>query len=218
MLFIYIVNPNKRNFYSPNDQRMMQGKMIGANIIYRILNVIVVFIINILISRLMGVAGYGLLSLLIANASIFNLVSSLGADAGISYNTSAGLLKPGRVLGFIGGIILLQLLLIGLVEWLTWLSSGHLFLLKSVNLGHIWLGVLFLISISLVEKYSALLQGRQLFTLVNKIVLAGNVIMLAVFVLWYFLATQDVLTYLTTYIIISFIQALIFFGFNIDHT
>ena len=93
MLFIYIVNPNKRNFYSPNDQRMMQGKMIGANIIYRILNVIVVFIINILISRLMGVAGYGLLSLLIVNASIFNLVSSLGADAGISYNTAAGFIK-----------------------------------------------------------------------------------------------------------------------------
>jgi O-antigen/teichoic acid export membrane protein len=187
----------------------MQSKMLVTNIVYRVLNVVVVFIISILLSRLTGVAGYGLLSLMIANATIFNLVSALGADAGIGFHAASGRLSPGKLISFVTGIVLFQLVLLGIVEAVMYALKGHFFLLRTAEMKYAWMGPLFLVSISLTEKYSALLNGKQLFSLCNKMLLAGNLLVLALFTLLWFSASQQPVYYVGAYILLNCIQAII---------
>ncbi len=183
--------------------------MLVTNIVYRVLNVLVVFIISILLSRLTGVAGYGLLSLMIANATIFNLVSALGADAGIGFHAASGRLSPGKLTSFVAVIVLIQLALLCLVEAGMYALQGHFFLFRSTELRYAWMGPLFLVSISLVEKYSALLNGKQLFSLCNKMLLVGNGLILALFTFLWFAEAQQPVYYVAAYIILNFIQAII---------
>jgi O-antigen/teichoic acid export membrane protein len=204
------VGTGKRKFNSSNRQRMMQGKMLAANISYRIVNVVIVFIINLLLSRMAGVAGYGLLALLIANAGIFNLLSAFGADAGISFHTASGKLAIGKLLSFILVIICFQLVVLVFAEMICWSVSGHLLLFKTYDLQYWWIGPLFLTSISIVEKYSALLNGKQKFTLVNKIIAISNLLTLFVFASLYLIENPGTFHfYISVYVILSFVQALI---------
>ena len=188
---------------------MMQGKMLATATLIRIINVIVLFIINILLSRLAGAAGYGILSLLIANASIFNLVSSLGADSGITFNTASNRIGIRKILSFIGIILTLQLVLLFIVEGLCWLMTGHFFLFKSAELENWWLGPLFLVSISLVEKYTALLQGQERFLRVNVVILIANLLLALILTSFYFTADDlPLIAYIQVYVEFMFLQAL----------
>lgn len=187
---------------------MMQSKMLATNIVYRVLNVAVVLIISILLSRLTGVAGYGLLSLMIANATIFNLLSAFGADAGIGFHAASGRLSAGKLISFLGAIVFFQLVVLGIAETVSYYISGHFLLLRTENLTYWWMGPVFLISISLVEKYTALLNGKQLFSLCNKVLLAGNLLMLALFaVLWFSGMERSVYYYVAAFILLNFAQA-----------
>ena len=209
--FIYCtLKQRKRNFNSPNRQRMMNGKMLGKNIVYRILNVVVVFAINVLLSRLTGAAGYGLLSLMIANATIFNLVSGMGADAGITFNTASGRMTAGKIFSFIGIILLFQVVMILLSETISWLATGHLFIFKTSNLQYAWIGPLYFVSISIVEKLSALLNGRKQFSTVNLVLLISNLVML-IFFAGYFIMDEErnIVTYVSVFVLLNFVQAIL---------
>lgn len=189
---------------------MMQGKMLAANISYRIVNVVLVFIINLLLSRLAGVAGYGLLSLLIANAGIFNLLSAFGADAGISFHTASGKLAIGKLLSFIFVIICFQLVMLVFAEMICWSVTGHMLLFKTYDLSYWWLGPLFLTSISIIEKYSALLNGKQKFTVVNKVIAVSNLLMLFVFAILYLVENPGSYHfYISAYVVLNAVQAVI---------
>ena len=188
---------------------MMNGKILAANIVYRILNVAVVFLITVLLSRLTGAAGYGVLSLLIANTTIFNLVSGLGSDAGITFNTASGRLSSAHILTFIGSILLFQVILLLIVEASAWLFNGQFLLFKTDQLQYAWRGFVFLISISLVEKYTALFNGKHLFSLVNRVLLASNLLMLVLFAgIYYFTPGRPVLFFISLYVLLSFLQAI----------
>jgi O-antigen/teichoic acid export membrane protein len=209
ILYIVFLKEDKRSFYSPNRQRMIIGKMLATNVVYRVLNVAVVFAISVILSRIAGVAGYGLLSLLIANAGIFNLLSAFGADAGITFHSASGLLSSGKLLAFIAAIILFQAIAVVIVEAVSWFGTGHLFLFKTNQLQYAWLGGLFLLSISLIEKYSALLSGNQLFSLINKTILASNLIMLGALVALYLgWQSWDLHHVVMVYVLLTFLQAL----------
>ncbi len=187
---------------------MTQGKMLATNIVYRTLNITVVFVITMLLSRLAGVAGYGLLSLLIANASLLNLLSAFGADAGLTFTVASGRLTSGKLIVFLGGILFLQIAAAMIVEAVSWYISGHLFLFKTGNLQYWWLGLVFLLAISLIEKYTALLNGKQLFTLCNKTVLISNLFILIVFtVLYFYIKEKSALFYITIYVLLNLVQA-----------
>jgi O-antigen/teichoic acid export membrane protein len=200
----------KRNFYSPNGQRMISGKMLGANVVYRILNVVVVFSINILLTRAAGAAGYGLLSLLIANATIFNLVSSLGADAGITFNIASGGLGSRKIFRFIAGILFFQLLILLIAELLCWIGTGHLLLFETSEWRYAWIGPIFLVAVSLVEKFTAILYGRKKFSEANKIILATNVFMITLLAILYFMKVEyPVVVYIGIYVMFNFFQAIL---------
>ncbi|HEY4150553.1 MAG TPA: hypothetical protein VGM41_16550, partial [Chitinophagaceae bacterium] len=68
-----------------------------VNALYRILNMVVMLVIVVLVSKLAGVGGYGILSLMIVNATVFNLVSAFGIDAGITWHSANSALLPGKI-------------------------------------------------------------------------------------------------------------------------
>lgn len=112
---------------------MLSSKIVATNIIYRGLNIGIVFFINILLSRLAGVNGYGVLSLLIANTGIFNLLSAFGADSGITYHAASGKLPPSKILGFILFILVFQAGVLVLTEFCFHTISGHFFCSMRMN-------------------------------------------------------------------------------------
>lgn len=181
---------------------------LAANAVYRIGNVAVLFATTVVLSRAMGVEGYGVLSLLILNAAVFNLLTSFGVDSGIAFSAASNPENKNYLAGVILVVVLLQLLLLLLVDWVCFVVTGNWWLSTGSQNGS-WLGLLFLASLSLQEKCAALLNGSHLYTTCNKIIFFGNLIavLILVFVAIYTDA-RDVSTYLRLYIFLSAIQAL----------
>lgn len=152
-----------------------------SNSVFRVLNIIAQFFITILLTRLMGVEGYGSFSLLVAAANVFNLLTSLGLEAGITYHTASGKIS-------LGGIAWLSVCIVGF-QILLWLgidlaylamSGGHIMgdLLQGWQLPAV---IALIISISLTDKLTALFNGYHFYTLLNKTLLYTNLAILAVF-------------------------------------
>ncbi len=202
------MNDDKRNCNSANSQRMIGGKLLAENLIYRLLNVAVVFVINILLSRLTGVSGYGLLSLLIANAGIFNLLSAFGADAGLTFHAASGGVSSRKLLSFLLLIVLFQILAVGLAEMATYFFTGHFLLLNTDDMRYWWAGILLMISLSLTEKYTALLHGQKLFSRSNRALLLSNMLMLVCFLIFFLNDKEiDVLLYIAVFVLLNMLQA-----------
>lgn len=179
------------------------------NSIYRVLNIGVTFLITLSISRLIGVEGYGILSLLIINGAVFNLFSSFGADAGIGYHTAAGRVPRKNIVTVIFFILFFQLVLLSIVETFSTWIYGRYWLIKTSDIGQLWVSYFFLVSISLIEKYAALLNGMQLFTFCNKLIFFSNSFILLAFVgVGIFLPGYDTYNYLVLYVLLYFIQAM----------
>jgi O-antigen/teichoic acid export membrane protein len=184
-------------------------KELPHNIVYRIINTVVLLIVTVLLSRLMGVAGYGTLSLLIANVTAFNLVSSLGIDSGITYYVSSDKMPLSKIKTVIILVLLMQLLLFAIAELLSFNLNGHFLLFNTSISGYWWIGFSFLLSVSIIEKYTALLNGNHLYTKTNKLILYCNTVLLAFlcFALMY-ADGRTVYFYIALYAFFSLLQAL----------
>lgn len=159
---------------------MNLGRLLISASIFRVLNLLVLFVVNIFLTRMAGVAGYGIFSLILANATILNMILSFGVDASITYNLSSKRIQFKKIYSIVLTLILLQLVITTLVEYIAFAVSGKSWVGQSINPEHLYLGVLYLLSLSLIDKYSSLYYGKQLFNLCNISLLAGNVLILAV--------------------------------------
>jgi len=185
--------------------------MLLINTTYRVLNVIVSFLVTIVLSRLVGVEGFGLISLLIINAAIFNLFSSFGADAGIVYHLASNRFSVTTVLRIIHLVMVTQLVLLLFVEAFSYIFSGHFLILAGSNPYTLAVILTYIISVSAIEKYSSLFNGLQLYTLCSKLMLAGNgLIFLALGILYFFLPAQSTLTYMSIFVLLTAVHALMF--------
>lgn len=184
---------------------------LALNLLLRLLNVLLVFVINILISRLAGVAGYGLISLLLANAGLFNLVSAFGSDAGISYHAASGRLANQKLLGFVWAITGIQLLAALLFDWFFRQQYGHSWFIYEPDVNVWWLGVIYLLSIALTEKYAALLNGNRLFSRYSRLLLLSNLLMLAGLLVLLVQKQSPIVfeTVLTVYVLFSLLQSVL---------
>lgn len=181
---------------------------LASNAVYKGWNLIVLFLVTILLSRLMGVEGYGILSLLIVNGTLLNLITSFGTDSGITYHVASKSVAINRILTVILLILLLQVVVLGITETVSFLINGHLWLLKTNEQKLWWLGLSFLVSISLQEKYSALLNGHHLYTLCNKTIFLCNLVTLLILALFFFIINiQSFNFYLILFVLLSLFQA-----------
>src|SRR5690349_20261395 len=104
---------------------MTFGKSIVVNTLYRLGNVLVNFLTTIVIARLIDVNGYGFLSLMIANAAVFNLITSLGSDSSISYYSATSKISFGKITGLFWLIIALQVIVFFAGEFVLFNNTGN---------------------------------------------------------------------------------------------
>ena len=176
---------------------------ITSSIVYKILNVITVFIINIWLSRLAGAEGLGILSFTIATLSVYNLVSSLGLDTSITYNIAAKRISSEKVVSVIAAIVVLQIAVGFLIDQL----SHNFFSYHKTN--YFFISMILLISISLTEKFSALLQGQNLFKPLNAALFFSNLFSVIVLgVIWSFNFQLPIIWVLKIFIALMFCQSL----------
>ena len=180
------------------------------NTVYRVLNMVVALLIVVLVSKLAGVAQYGLLSLMVVNATIFNLLSAFGIDAGITWHSAGDKLSPGKIVSLIFITIAGQMLVLGLVEWIHYAATGYYWLFKNNRVEYWWIGLLFLLSVSLTEKYTALFNGHHLFVLCSKILLYTNLIILAAFAgLFFYFPGYDAGRLAMLYVLLYLLQSVV---------
>jgi O-antigen/teichoic acid export membrane protein len=194
------------------------GGIIMSNIAYRFLYVIINVFITLLLTRLMAVNGYGILSLMIANASIFNLVSCLGSESGIAYHYASDSLPRKKIFAIICFVVLFQLAVFTISEVIYRSLTGSYWLINGNDIQFFLWGMVYLFSVTLTDKYTALFYGSHLYISFNKIMAIGSLISLLVFAsLYFFVRAQDVFFYLRLFILANFFQALlllVFFHFN----
>lgn len=184
---------------------MALNKTIAANSIYRLLNIGIQLLITILLTRLMGIAGYGLISLLIASVAIFNMVTSVGLDSAITYHIASGKLTLQHIYWFIGIVLLIQIGVTVLADVVAvYFTGAHLLSFTLPVL------LLFVISTSVTEKITALLNGFHFYTLLNRwLVITNAVMMLVWLVLWFFVRAWQPENYLLLYVALTALQTLL---------
>ena len=186
------------------------SRLLIRNIVFRGLSISAGLIVTILLTRLMGTEGYGALALLIANASVFSLVSCLGSESGITYHYAADSMQRSKIFSIIYLIIFFQLVLLTAVEFIFYNISGHYWLIEKSEMKFLSWSLIYLFSLTIIDKYTAFLNGSHLYTLANKIVFFTNIITLLLFGgLYFFYEKRETIFYLQIFIISNFIQALI---------
>ncbi len=184
--------------------------VLAGNIVYRGLNMITGFLVMLLLTRLMSTAGFGILSLLIANVTFFNLVSCLGAESSAIYHSASQKLSQGKILTLIYGVFVFQLLLLVIVEVIMYTVTGSYWLFQGAAISNLLIGVVFLLVITLADKYTTLLYGLHQYTLANRVILFSNLMALAAFLYYYFnVPTKNTLFYLGIYVASITAQAIL---------
>ena len=194
------------------------SRVIASNIAYRFLYVVINVFITLLLTRLMTVNGYGILSLMIANAAIFNLVSCLGSESGITYHYASDSLPRKKIFTIICFVVLFQLSVFTISEVIYKIVTGNYWLITGHDIQFFLWGMVYLFSVTLTDKYTAFFYGSHLYVSFNKITAIGSLVSLVVFAgLYFFVRAHDVFFYLRLFILTSFFQAvllLVFFHFN----
>jgi O-antigen/teichoic acid export membrane protein len=184
------------------------GDLLAGNIIFRSLNIACTVLITFLLTRLMGTGGYGVLSLLVANAAIFNLLTCLGAESGITYHYASGIQRKSSLFSIAYLVILFQIAMVVLAEGIYHAFSGQYFLGEWNEDNSLLWGLLYFVSIVIIDKYQAFFNAAHLYTMVNRIIFLASLLSLLVFFYCYFFypSGNDAL-YLKIFILASVLQA-----------
>jgi O-antigen/teichoic acid export membrane protein len=192
--------------------------VIVSSIAYRFIYVVINVFITLLLTRLMTVNGYGILSLMIANTAIFNLVSCLGSESGITYHYASDSMPRKKIFTIICFVVLFQLAVFTISEVIYKIITGNYWLINGHDIQFFLWGMVYLFSVTLTDKYTAFFYGSHWYGSFNKIMATGSLVSLVVFVgLYFFVRAHDVFFYLRLFILTSFFQAVllsVFFHFN----
>ncbi|HSU28818.1 MAG TPA: oligosaccharide flippase family protein, partial [Chitinophagaceae bacterium] len=184
--------------------------LFAGNIVYRGLNILAGFGIMLLLTRLMGTDGFGLISLMVANVTLFNLLSCLGAESSVIFHGASRKMTAGKILTLIYAVFFFQLIMLVGVELIGHALTGHYWLVKGPDLVNLFMGIVFLLGITLADKYTALLYGRHLYTMANRIIFFSNLITFSIFLFYYFgRLERDPLFFLQLYIATIIGQAIL---------
>lgn len=187
------------------------GDLLAGNIVFRSLNIACTILITFLLTRAMGAGGFGLLSLMIANAALLNLLTCLGAESGITYHYSSGSLPAHSLISITYVVIFIQLIIFLAVEAIWHFYTGS-FLPADEGNGIEVLpgGLLYFFSIVTIDKYQAFFNASHQYNQPIRIMLAVNFLSLLAYAFFYF-GTKDAqpAIFAKIYILGSVIQALL---------
>ncbi len=162
-------------------------RSVSLNFLLRIALGLLQVLTTVELTRMMSVENYGQLSMLILNAALFNMVTSLGIDSSLTYHYSAGLVSTRNAWRTIWIFILFQvtiLLLWFLIRPLTPSAAS----LSLSNDGQVLLIMLALVvGTSLQDKYGALFNGSKRYS-THSITLTLAALACLITLWWYHLA------------------------------
>jgi|SRR6218665_233544 len=185
--------------------------LLAGNIIFRSLNIACTLLITFLLTRAMGAEGFGMLSLMIANAALLNLLTCFGAESGITYHYSSGSLTKPALTSIAHVIILLQLLALLIVQGVYHFYTGKFLLAESeAGMEPMLYGLLYFVSVVTIDKYQAFFNAAHQYNRPVRIVFGVNLLSVIVYAFCYFgVSGVAADTFALIFILASALQALL---------
>ncbi len=166
------------------------------------------FMVGLFIAAIAGPQLFGIISLMIINAAVFQIITGLGTDAAIIWHGSSKSIDKNKVFSFSIFTILIQLILFLLAGILVLNTTGKLLLSRQENLDFFLAELLFFSGLVLTEKYSSLFYSRQQQHICNKVLSLVSFVFLIFFALVYFLKIIKNFNPLWFFCIMIFCQSL----------
>lgn len=135
---------------------------IAVNSFYRFVFIGLQLLITVLISRLIGPEGLGTYSLILANATILLIFTSLGIPSGITFHAAKNDISLQRLIRIALISAFVQMILIGTVEYVHWRNTGSFLIWPEENLLLGIFGIVFFFSLLISERYFAMYSGNNL--------------------------------------------------------
>jgi O-antigen/teichoic acid export membrane protein len=144
-------------------------KQVTLNTAYRILMLFLQILITLIVPVITGPTGFGLYSLVIANASLLATITSFGIPSGLVYHIAIGDRHPLQLerITYLSTVIQLVLVLAG--EGIFFYYNRNFGIWPSSSIVAGALGIFLFISIALTEKIYAIYNGYQALIRYNKI-------------------------------------------------
>jgi O-antigen/teichoic acid export membrane protein len=139
-------------------------KVLGSNIIYRLVNAIVAFIQMILLARALGANGNGAFTILVANISILVLIIGGGVENGITYFIANKIMARAKVMHSTFLIAIIQIgIFILIYNGLQSFFGFNIF--ESISLQY---GILYFVILLATVYLNAYFLALEQFEIINK--------------------------------------------------
>lgn len=153
---------------------------------YRLAYMAFNFAIGLLIAYLSGVELFGLIALMIVNASIFHIISGLGTDSSIVWHGAKKSTSADQLMTFTVTTAFFQILVFLIISLSWFYFSGKTMLTGSTELPIYFLELIYFTGLVWLEKYISVLYANQMSLVCNRIILLVIVILFLILLPQYF--------------------------------
>ena len=138
---------------------------------FRLLFLGVTFLTSLLVAKISGADGFGIISLLILNGALFLLITGFGTDAAVIWHGSGKEVDEDGVftIAFVTGVF--QIALFGLLEYISVSITGKSLLTQQMGKWYPLIEFIYCAGLVLTDKYLSLFYARNNAALANKILL-----------------------------------------------
>lgn len=151
---------------------------------YRLLFLGFNFLVGLFIAALSGSELFGTISLMIVNASLFHLLTALGADQAIVWHGASKKFDANKLFTFSFFTALSQLVLFFLIAFAFFQYSGNTILSKGQSIQYFYLELIYFSGLIFLEKYISLLYAQHKARVCN--FLLALITLIAVIALFFF--------------------------------
>lgn len=180
--------------------------MLKATVI-RLGYMVLLFLASLVISNLALPEKFGILSLLILNASLLLLLTGLGVDSMVLYKLSNKQWNISQAFRFVWKAIFLQVIIFSFLELGSWFIF-HRTLLSNATPEYFFVEASYFIGLAIVEKYLALYYSQNRSAMVNSILALIAFFYLALLVLVYYVIKVDWMYVLYLFAFQNLVQAI----------
>jgi O-antigen/teichoic acid export membrane protein len=155
-------------------------KNVSINAFYKGGYLLLQFLFTVLISKLTGPEGLGIFTLVLVNATVFNVFTSLGLSSGIVYQAANNEVSTNTLLKTAWFSSGLQFICIVIVEGLFYSLFATFIIWSNHSIWYGIMGTLLFFTISITEKYFAIYNGYEQLKTYNLILTAINIVIVAI--------------------------------------
>ena len=154
--------------------------------IFRLSFTVFNFLVGLFIAAIAGTELFGILSLMIVNAAVFQIITGFGTDAAIIWHGSSKVISKEKAFSFTFYTAILQLSFFMIAAAVSLQLTDKLFLSRQTNMGFWWAEILYFSGLVITEKYASLFYSQQKQLICNKVLSVVSFIFLMIFGVAYF--------------------------------